>query len=128
MQSEFIIFLDECILGLEAPLRELGFTVVRPFERGMADVDWIAEVGKLGYIAITRDRMHSKIERAAVRDSGCKVFVFPRKPENPNIKMQLITFVRGWPVMQERSLAGGPFLCYMKWNGNGGINLREMHL
>lgn len=77
------LFLDESLdsLSVVTALRDAGATVVRlteHFSKGTADDVWLAEVGKNGWIVLTRDKRirYRQIERVALQTARVRAFVF----------------------------------------------------
>ena len=101
----FAFVVDEN-LGRRIPTGMRGFGesvrfLVDEFGLGVADVDWLPQVGKRGWIVITRDQqmLHQPAERQAILDNDVGVFWLDggRLP-----RCQLIQqLVRSWPQIKE---------------------------
>ena len=76
------IFIDRCLgKKIAVPLIEAGATVHlhdEYFEQNAEDQDWLAEVGKRGWLVITKDQWIRRrpLERDALLNANLKVFCF----------------------------------------------------
>ena len=77
------LFLDESLdsLSVATALREAGATVARHtehFARGVTDDVWLTEVGRNGWIVLTRDKRirYRQLERIALQAAKVRAFVF----------------------------------------------------
>jgi PIN like domain len=103
---EPVLFLDECLGSTDVPtaLREMGIRVEllhQHFEPDIDDTDWLVEVGKRGWVVLTKDQRirHRRAEFQALLDAGVAVFVL--KSGNLTGKDTANAFVRAYPRMQK---------------------------
>jgi PIN like domain len=75
-------FIDRCLGNklIVETLRSAGVNVEihdEHFSKNTQDVDWIPEIGKRGWVILTKDARigKNKIERLAVADAGVRMFV-----------------------------------------------------
>ncbi len=100
-----VLFIDRDTWShaLDAALRGAGI----PFERhrdhfanNTEDVDWIAEVGRRGWVAVTRDQRirHRPNELAAVRAAGLHLFALTSG--NLSAAQTAQVLLAAWPAIQ----------------------------
>jgi predicted nuclease of predicted toxin-antitoxin system len=85
-QLEPVFFVDRCLGGKQVPeaLRIAGATVEfhdDHFAKEAQDTEWLPEVGKRGWIVLTKDVQIGKrtLEKIAVARAGIKMFVLASK-------------------------------------------------
>lgn len=104
-RSQPILFIDRDTWShaLDAALREAGI----PFERhrdhfanNTEDVEWIAELGRRGWVAVTRDQRirHRPNELAAVRAAGLHLFALTSG--NLSAAQTAQVLLAAWPAIQ----------------------------
>jgi predicted nuclease of predicted toxin-antitoxin system len=78
-----VFFIDRCLGSRRIPevLRGAGITVEAHddhFNKGAQDVDWLPEIGKKGWIVLTKDASIGKnfLERITVARAHIKMFTF----------------------------------------------------
>lgn len=78
------------------------------FAPDAADVDWIAEVGRRGWVVLTRDQNIGRRpnEVAAVREAGIHLFALTSGNLSAAETAQLV--VRAWPAIQRAVAANTP--------------------
>ena len=104
------LYFDENAADLRDTLRELGgLCIVETLPKGTSDVDWLPEVGKNGWTAITQDQriMDRAEERQALIDNNVKMFILPEEPRNSWDTLR--GFAAMWPKIEVESLLDGPF-------------------
>jgi len=84
--SELIFFIDRSLGGeyVSCALREIGETVIvhdDRFENNAPDEVWLNEAGRNNWVVLTKDKQirHNFLEREAVRNSKCRMFVLVAK-------------------------------------------------
>lgn len=92
---EFGVLLDRCISqGVYKSLKDYGVTVYRlddiwPGEgKHIKDPQWIKYAAENGLVAITADAriMRNPLERAAIKNSGAKVFILANSELHPPVQ------------------------------------------
>ena len=81
-ESSIVLFLDENLSGkiVSGALSEAGIaheTHFAHFKAGTLDIEWLPEVGRRGWIAITKDARirYNPLEIEALRNAGVGAFV-----------------------------------------------------
>ncbi|MEH2001186.1 MAG: hypothetical protein V7L00_20965 [Nostoc sp.] len=76
-------FIDRCLGNrrIVETLRSAGVTIKihdEHFDKGAEDVDWLPQVGKMGWVVLTKDGKISNnlLERIAVARAQVKMFIF----------------------------------------------------
>lgn len=99
-------FIDRCLgsKSIVETLRKAGITVEihdEHFDKGAQDVDWLPEVGKKGWVVLTKDDRISKnhLERIAAARSQVKMFVLAS--QNLQGKDMAAIFLKAIVPMQE---------------------------
>lgn len=99
-------FIDRCLgsKSIVEILRKAGITVEihdEHFDKGAQDVDWLPEVGKKGWVVLTKDDRISKnhLERIAAARSQVKMFVLAS--QNLQGKDMAAIFLKAIVPMQE---------------------------
>ncbi len=82
----FVVFVDRCLGNkrIVSALQEMGITVEihdDHFAKDAKDTDWLPEVGKRGWVVLTKDSGISKrnLEKIAVVQAKVKMFVLASK-------------------------------------------------
>ena len=103
---EPVLFLDECLGSTDVPmtLREMGVRVELlhdHFEADTADPVWLAAVGKLGWVVLTKDQRirRRRAELQALLDAGVAAFVLASG--NLTGKATAAAFVQAYPRMRK---------------------------
>lgn len=80
--KETVFFIDRCLGSKQIvkALRQTGITVEihdDHFDKNAQDVDWLPEVGKKGWLLLTKDANIGKntLERMAVTNAGIRMFI-----------------------------------------------------
>ena len=111
--KQMVFFIDRCLGSKQIvkALRQTGITVEihdDHFDKGAQDIDWLPEVGKRGWIILTKDAKIGKnnLERITVANAGIRMFILASQNlsgrdmanifEEAIIKMQ--DFVRKYPA------------------------------
>jgi len=99
-------FIDRCLgsKSIVETLRKAGISVEihdEHFDKGAQDVDWLPEVGKKGWVVLTKDDRISKnhLERIAAARSQVKMFVLAS--QNLQGKDMAAIFLKAIVPMQE---------------------------
>ena len=99
------LFIDRDLWSrkLDAVLREAGVPFVAHrdcFAADMPDVEWIAEVGRRGWVVLTRDQeiRRRPNELAAVR--AARIHLFALTSGNLSAQDAAALCVRAWPAIQ----------------------------
>ncbi len=104
--QSIIFFIDRCLGSkrIVEKLRSAGITIEihdDHFDKGAQDVDWLPEVGRRGWVVLTKDANIGKrtLERNAVTRAGIKMFALAS--QNLSGKDMVAIFVGAIVPMQE---------------------------
>ncbi|MEM9400759.1 MAG: hypothetical protein AAF984_11175 [Verrucomicrobiota bacterium] len=98
-------FIDRCLgKKLASVLREQGVSIETHddhFVKDAPDVDWLPEVGKQGWVVLTKDERIAKrhLERLAVANAGIKMFVLVS--QNLSGSDMATAFTKAIPAMEQ---------------------------
>lgn len=121
---EPVLFLDECLGSTDVPraLREKGIKVEllhEHFPLSTDDRDWLREVGRRGWVVLTKDQRirRRQAEFQALLEAGVAAFVLTSG--NLSGTATADAFVRAYPRMQKvlRDYAS-PFIAALDGSGN----------
>ncbi len=102
-------------------LREAGASVevhIDHFSQSAPDLEWIPEIGKRGWVLITRDAniRRNPLERAAYEDAGLRGFVVTGKEMGgPDLAALLVRSLRG--MVDRAAGRPGPLLFTISQGG-----------
>lgn len=121
---EPVLFLDECLGTTDVPnaLREKGIKVEllhEHFELSTSDVDWLAEVGRRGWVVLTKDQRIRRRDAEFRALTGAGVAAFVLTAGNMTGTKMAEAFVRAYPRIQKalRSYSP-PFIAAVDASGN----------
>ena len=104
--QEIIFFIDRCLgkKHIATVLKNSGIAVEihdDNFGQNAQDVDWLPEIGRRGWVVLTKDAKISKnhLERMAVTNAGIKMFTLAS--QNLSVKEMADIFLKSITKMQE---------------------------
>ena len=125
-------FIDRCLgtKSIVEALREINISVEihdDHFKQNALDVDWLSEIGKRGWVILTKDANIGKnpIERMAVASANIRMFVLAS--QNLSGSDMADIFVRSIPEMKRFiSLNPAPFIA--KVYSNATVKIGRAHV